>query len=133
MAWDDMLAMADQAVAAFFDTEDFTAAAYMRAAGKSRNDDPVPDPARPSFDFKGSFDLDPSLDGFGGSSRASSESLAPRHVSRTAVSATVTGWAWRPTKGDVLVRHKDGLRYMLAMPADSDGTDRLVFWVNRVS
>lgn len=133
MAWDQYLAQADQAVAAFFDTETFTANAYKRGAGKSRNDDPVPDPDRPAFVFNGSFDLEPSVNAFGGSSRSSRSSaddVAPRHVSEALVSALVTGMTWRPTPGDRLTRLADGRIYVISL-VDGDGTDRVIFQVNR--
>ena len=130
MAWDQYLAQADQAVAAFFDTETFTASAYKRGAGKSRNDDPVPDPTKPAFAFKGSFELDPSINAFGGSTRSSADDVAPRHVSQAIVSALVTGMAWRPTIGDRLVREADGVAYVISL-VDGDGTDRVLFHVNR--
>ena len=130
MAWDRYLAQADQAVATFFDTETFTASAYMRGAGKSRNDDPVPDPTKPDFAFKGSFELDPSINAFGGATRSSADDVAPRHVSEALVTALVTGMAWRPAAGDRLVRNVDGRSYVISL-VDGDGTDRVVFHVNR--
>lgn len=130
MAWDDLTQTLDQAIAGFFDKEDFTASAFRRGPGKSRNDDPVPDPARPAFPFKGSFDLEPSVNAFGGATRSSADDVAPRHVSLAVVSAYVVGMPWRPTVGDRFLREKDGRAYVVSL-VDGDGTDRVAFHVNR--
>jgi hypothetical protein len=127
-----MLTQTDQAVAAFFDEEEFTASAYVRAAGRSRNDDPVPDPARVAFPFRGSFEFESSINAFSGSTRSSADDVAPRQVSEAIVSALVTDMPWRPGKGDRFLRAKDGKVYVIVM-VDGDGTDRVVFRVNRGS
>ena len=132
MAWSDMLRRTDQAIAAFFDEEQFTASAYVRGAGRSRNDDPVPDPARAAFPFKGSFEFESSVNAFGGATRSSADDVAPRQVSDAIVSAFVAAMPWRPGPGDRLLRAKDGKIYRIAL-VDADGTDRVVFRVNKVS
>lgn len=130
MSWDDMLAQADQAVAAFFDTETFTATDYHRPANASVNAPLTTNGANLPFDLQGSIDFEPSINAFGGGSRPSADDNGPRHVTQICISALTAGWPWLPQTGDRLTRTKDGLAYSIAA-FDSDGTDRVVFWVNR--
>lgn len=130
MAWDDMLRTADQAVASFFDEDLFLAQDFHRPARTSPNAPLVTNTANQAFEFRGSIDFEPSINAFGGATRSSSDDAGPRHVTQICISALTTGWPWLPQTGDRLTRAKDGSPYTIAA-VDTDGTDRIVFWVNR--
>jgi len=130
VAWDDMLKEVDRATANFFDDEEFTAFDLHRPANTSPNAPMVANAANTAFPFMGSIDFEPSINAFGGGSRPSADDNGPRHVTQICISASITGWPWLPQTGDRLTRMKDGIAYSIAA-FDSDGTDRVVFWVNR--
>ena len=124
--WNAATAALNAAVADTFDTD--TLFAIGRKQGVSVNSERADDPARPQFEFKGSFELLP--DGIPLSERPQGDSSSLREaVSHEAVvSAIVTGWAWLPRRKDHILRGAE--RWEITDLKD-DGSPRKVYYLNR--
>ncbi|WAC26420.1 hypothetical protein [Ancylobacter sp. SL191] len=130
MSWDDALARADEACAAYFDTVAFTVVP-MRKPGRDVNGALEPDPTRPGFSFHGSLDTAPELNAFAGSRSGGADERSRRQVSRVCLTALMTGWPWTPKQDDRL-RTESALYQLVAAP-ETDGSGRAVLWLNRIS
>ena len=130
MSFANDLAAADDAVAGYFDEPGFTAVPMARPA-RAVNAGEVPDETRAAFHFAGTLDTAPEFTAFASGNRPTAADRQVRQISRICLSALSTGWPWIPRQGD-RIRTASAL-YMLAASPDTDGTARIVMWLNKVS
>lgn len=130
MSWDEALATTDAAVASYFDTVAFTAIG-MATPPRAVNADAAPDASRPAFDFFGTLESEPQFTSFDRNNQPTAADRSIRQVMRLCLTASTAGWPWVPRQGD-RIRSATALYAVSANP-DSDGTQRVAFWLNRVS
>ncbi|OYX85629.1 MAG: hypothetical protein B7X99_10095 [Rhizobiales bacterium 17-65-6] len=130
MSFADALAAADSAAAGFFDMPGFTALPMARPE-RASNAPLMPDTSREAFGFSGSLDIAPEFTAFTTGNRPTAADRQVRQISRICLSALSTGWPWVPREGD-RIRTATAL-YALAASPDTDGTARIVMWLNRIS
>ena len=139
MSWDSNLAAVEAAVAGYFDTQAFAAYA-MRKPTLAVNKTIEPDPARPSFEFMGTLELDPGLNALGSTENATSGSIGDRQVARVCLTALSSAWPWMPRQGDIILHRPivagvptdvGATRYAISAALDRDGSDRIVAWLNK--
>lgn len=118
-----------------FDETEFEVRRYTRGLGRSPNADPVEDPFHKAFPFKGTIESgEAQLNGFSGSTRATSDDLAPRPVVETFISALAACWPWTPKAGDRIIRIADGERFEISYRAGGeDGSQRVTWRVTKGS
>lgn len=130
MSFADDLAATSKVVAGYFDAPGFTAVPVARP-GLAVNALEVRDTSREEFSFSGSLRAASEFTAFADGNRPTAGDRQVRQISRICLSALSTGWPWVPRQGDH-IRTASAL-YRLAASPDSDGTARLVMWLNRIS
>lgn len=130
MSWDEDLARADLAAAAYFDTVECTAVA-MTKPPRAVNAEAGPDESRPGFTFMASIESAPEFSSLAGANRPTPADRSVRQVNRICLTALASGWPWMLRQGD---RVKAGTAlYQVAADPDDDGTARVAVWLNRLS
>ncbi len=130
--WDAARAFTQQACAEVFDTKRYFAIGLTKPP-RDVNASSLPDPERPIFEFLGSaIDTNPTLNQIGAGERASASSSADRNTFRSCITAYTENWPWMLRQGDHVQQVETGRIYALAASPDRDGSDRRLFWLNKV-
>lgn len=129
MSWDDDFARMDEVAAAYFDSPGFEAVAMRKPAPNANYE---PDASRLSFDFAGTLETAPSFSTIAGGEAPRPSDRSFRAVSKICLTALTTTWPWVPRQGD-RIRHGLALYQVAADPERDGSTDRLAFWLNKVS